>query len=50
MGVGGALLMPSTLSLLFTVFPPAEQRKAMAGWSMVAMVAWSPVRPWAACC
>ncbi|MGY4769213.1 MFS transporter [Kribbella sp. CWNU-51] len=38
MGVGGALLMPSTLSLLFTVFPPHEQRKAMAGWSMVAMV------------
>ncbi|WP_405068385.1 MFS transporter [Kribbella sp. NBC_01510] len=38
MGVGGALLMPSTLSLLFTVFPPQEQRQAMAGWSMVAMV------------
>ncbi len=38
MGVGGSLLMPSTLSLLFTVFPPDEQRKAMAGWSMVAMV------------
>jgi MFS transporter, DHA2 family, multidrug resistance protein len=38
MGVGGSLVMPSTLSLLFTVFPPAEQRKAMAGWSMVAMV------------
>jgi EmrB/QacA subfamily drug resistance transporter len=38
MGVGGSLLMPSTLSLLFTVFAPEEQRKAMAGWSMVAMV------------
>jgi EmrB/QacA subfamily drug resistance transporter len=38
MGVGGSLLMPSTLSLLFTVFPPEEQRKAMAAWSMVAMV------------
>jgi DHA2 family multidrug resistance protein-like MFS transporter len=38
MGVGGSLLMPSTLSLLFTVFPPAEQRKAMAAWSTVAMV------------
>jgi MFS transporter, DHA2 family, multidrug resistance protein len=37
MGVGGSLVMPSTLSILFTVFPPAEQRKAMAGWSMVAM-------------
>lgn len=38
MGIGGSLLMPSTLSLLFTVFPPAEQRKAMAVWSAVAMV------------
>jgi EmrB/QacA subfamily drug resistance transporter len=38
MGVGGSLLMPSTLSLLFSVFPPEEQRKAMAGWAMVAMV------------
>ena len=38
MGIGGSLLMPSTLSLLFTVFPPEEQRKAMAGWSAVAMV------------
>jgi EmrB/QacA subfamily drug resistance transporter len=38
MGVGGSLLMPSTLSLLFTVFPPEEQRKAMAAWSTVAMV------------
>ncbi|HEU5159770.1 MAG TPA: MFS transporter [Streptosporangiaceae bacterium] len=38
MGAGGSLLMPSTLSILFTVFPPAEQRKAMAAWSTVAMV------------
>jgi len=38
MGVGGSLLMPSTLSLLFTVFPPEEQRKAMASWSAVAML------------
>jgi MFS transporter, DHA2 family, multidrug resistance protein len=38
MGVGGSLVMPSTLSILFTVFAPAEQRKAIAGWSMVAMV------------
>jgi EmrB/QacA subfamily drug resistance transporter len=37
MGIGGALLMPSTLSILFTVFPPAEQRKAMAAWSTVAL-------------
>jgi EmrB/QacA subfamily drug resistance transporter len=38
MGTGGALLMPSTLSIMFTVFPAAEQRKAMAVWSTVAMV------------
>lgn len=38
MGAGGALLMPSTLSIMFTVFPPEEQRKAMAAWSTVAMV------------
>jgi DHA2 family multidrug resistance protein-like MFS transporter len=38
MGAGGSLLMPSTLSIMFTVFPPAEQRKAMAAWSTVAMV------------
>jgi len=38
MGVGGALLMPSTLSIVFTVFPPQEQRKAIAGWSIVAMI------------
>jgi DHA2 family multidrug resistance protein-like MFS transporter len=37
MGAGGALLMPSTLSIMFTVFPPEEQRKAMAAWSTVAM-------------
>jgi DHA2 family multidrug resistance protein-like MFS transporter len=37
-GVGGALLMPSTLSILTTVFPPAEQRKAIAAWSTVSMV------------
>ncbi|WP_158893788.1 MFS transporter [Amycolatopsis anabasis] len=38
MGVGGALVMPSTLSILITVFDDAERRKAMAAWSAVAMV------------
>lgn len=39
MGVGGALLMPSTLSILITVFTDeAERRKAMAAWTVVAMV------------
>ncbi len=38
MGVGGSLLMPSTLSILMTVFDESERRKAMAAWSAVAMV------------
>ncbi|WP_214322428.1 MFS transporter [Nonomuraea sediminis] len=38
MGVGGSLLMPSTLSILMTVFDEQERRKAMAIWSAVAMV------------
>ncbi|MEU5881990.1 MFS transporter [Spirillospora sp. NPDC047279] len=38
MGVGGALIMPSTLSILITVFDDEERRKAMSAWSAVAMV------------
>lgn len=38
MEVGGALIMPSTLSILITVFDDAERRKAMAAWSAVAML------------
>lgn len=38
MGVGGALVMPSTLSILITVFDEDERPKAIAGWSAVAMV------------
>ncbi|MFG1997932.1 MFS transporter [Spirillospora sp. NPDC048911] len=38
MGVGGALIMPSTLSILITVFDDEERRKAMAVWSAVAML------------
>ncbi|MEV6156106.1 MFS transporter [Nonomuraea sp. NPDC052129] len=38
MGIGGSLLMPSTLSILMTVFDEEERRKAMAAWSAVAMV------------
>ncbi|HEX6359426.1 MFS transporter [Actinophytocola sp.] len=38
MGVGGALIMPSTLSILITVFDDAERRRAMAAWSAVAML------------
>lgn len=38
MGVGGSLVMPSTLSILMTVFDDTERRKAMAAWSAVALV------------
>lgn len=38
MGVGGALVMPSTLSILITVFDEAERPKAIGAWSAVAMV------------
>ncbi|MFI9275609.1 MFS transporter [Kitasatospora sp. NPDC052896] len=36
MGVGAALVMPGTLSILATVFPPAERAKAIAVWASVA--------------
>jgi MFS transporter, DHA2 family, multidrug resistance protein len=32
-GVGAAFVMPATLSLLTTIFPPAERRKAIATWA-----------------
>ncbi|MFD4536267.1 MFS transporter [Kitasatospora sp. NPDC058397] len=38
MGVGGALVMPSTLSILITVFDDEERPKAIAAWSAVAMI------------
>ncbi|WP_431043144.1 MFS transporter [Streptomyces sp. P1-3] len=38
MGVGGALIMPSTLSILITVFDKEERPKAMAAWSSVSML------------
>ena len=33
MGVGAAFIMPATLSLVTTVFPPGERRRAIAVWS-----------------
>jgi EmrB/QacA subfamily drug resistance transporter len=33
MGVGAALIMPSTLSLMTSVFPPRERPKAIAVWA-----------------
>ncbi|MDR8414079.1 MFS transporter [Nonomuraea sp. 3-1Str] len=37
MGVGGAMLMPSTLSILVNAFEAEERRKAFAAWSAAAM-------------
>lgn len=36
MGLGAAFVMPSTLSLLTNVFPPAERGRAIAIWAAVA--------------
>jgi EmrB/QacA subfamily drug resistance transporter len=36
MGVGGALIMPSTLSILTNVFPPKERGQAIGIWAAVA--------------
>ncbi|MCB5182316.1 MFS transporter [Streptomyces antimicrobicus] len=38
MGIGGALIMPSTLSILITVFDEDERPKAMAAWGSVSML------------
>jgi EmrB/QacA subfamily drug resistance transporter len=35
MGVGAALIMPATLSILVNVFPPDERTKAIAIWAAV---------------
>jgi len=32
-GIGAAFVMPATLSLITTVFPPAERRQAIAVWA-----------------
>ncbi len=36
MGVGGALIMPATLSIITNVFPPHERGKAIGVWAGVA--------------
>src|ERR1043165_884754 len=36
MGIGAALIMPSTLSILTNVFPPHERTKAIAIWAGIA--------------
>lgn len=35
LGIGGALIMPSTLSIIANVFPPAERVKAITIWAGV---------------
>lgn len=39
MGVGGAFIMPATLSIITNVFPPEERGKAIALWASIAGVA-----------
>lgn len=39
MGVGGAFVMPATLSILTQVFPTRERAQAIAAWSAIAGVA-----------
>ena len=36
MGIGGALIMPATLSIITNVFPPEERAKAIGAWAGVA--------------
>lgn len=36
MGIGGALIMPATLSIITNVFPPEERAKAIGVWAGVA--------------
>ncbi|MFI6042051.1 MFS transporter [Nocardia sp. NPDC051321] len=38
MGIGGALVLPSTLSILITVFDDGERRKAMSFWSAASVL------------
>ena len=38
MGIGGALIMPATLSIIANVFPARSARKAIAIWSAMAAV------------
>jgi EmrB/QacA subfamily drug resistance transporter len=38
MGIGGAFIMPSTLSLITNVFPPEERGRAISYWAAIAGV------------
>ena len=39
MGIGGAFIMPSTLSIITNVFPPEERGRAIGLWASIAGVA-----------
>jgi DHA2 family multidrug resistance protein-like MFS transporter len=36
MGIGAALIMPSTLSIITDIFPPRERGRAIAAWAAIA--------------
>ncbi|MDQ3766426.1 MAG: MFS transporter, partial [Actinomycetota bacterium] len=36
MGIGAALIMPSTLSIITDIFPPTERGRAIAAWAAIA--------------
>src|ERR1700742_2505925 len=38
MGIGGAMIMPATLSVIMEIFPPQERGKAIGIWSAIAGV------------
>ena len=50
MGVAAAFVMPSTLSILTSVFPPEERGRAISTWAGVAAGAAALARPVRACC
>ena len=50
MGVGAALIMPATLSIIANVFAAAERGKAIAIWAALAAVGTASARLPAVCC
>ena len=50
MGIGGAMIMPATLSVIMDVFPREERAKAIGIWSAIAASASASGRSSAGCC
>ncbi len=49
-GVGAAMLVPNSLSILQRAFQPGEERgRAVGWWGQWEACHWPPVRSWAAC-